>query len=173
MNLVELQNKIHAQNKELGWWDEPRSYKTMASLFHSELSEAMEGDRKGLMDDHLPNYEMFWVEIADFAIRCLDWLGAKEFEWREFYIDVDRCNSEFICDLHSQVSSFVNLSGDPYYKTTDNPESQLAYAVSACFDQAKSYNVDFMKIILEKVEYNKHRADHKRENRAKQGGKKY
>ena len=38
---------------------------------------------------------------------------------------------------------------------------------------AERNNIDIHKIILEKVAYNKTRADHKRKNRAKVGGKKY
>jgi hypothetical protein len=37
----------------------------MIALIHSEISEAMEGERKGLMDDHLPNRLMAEVEMAD------------------------------------------------------------------------------------------------------------
>ena len=74
-NLIELQNKIHAQNIQLGWWDNPRPFSTQVCLFHSELSEAMEGDRKNLMDDHLKQYPMVAVEIADFVIRVLVWFS--------------------------------------------------------------------------------------------------
>ena len=45
-------------------------------LSHSELSEAMEGHRKGLMDDKLPHRSMFEVELADTVIRIADLAGA-------------------------------------------------------------------------------------------------
>lgn len=45
-------------------------------LSHSELSEAMEGQRKGLMDDKLPHRPMIEVEIADAIIREFDLGGA-------------------------------------------------------------------------------------------------
>ena len=116
MNLVELQNKIHAQNKELGWWDETRPFHTFICLFHSELSEAMEGDRKGLMDDHLPQYPMFQVELADFVIRCMDWLGSEnksEYgETTEPDLDgIDNCR--FLANLHSTVSNCFGKDGEP------------------------------------------------------------
>lgn len=44
----------------------------------SELSEAMEGHRKGLMDDKLPHRKMFEVELADALIRIFDIAGAPE-----------------------------------------------------------------------------------------------
>lgn len=45
-------------------------------LSHSELSEAMEGHRKGLMDDKLPHRKMLEVELADAVIRIMDLAGA-------------------------------------------------------------------------------------------------
>lgn len=44
---------------------------------HSELSEALEGWRKNLMDDHLPNRKMIEVELADCIIRILDTAEAE------------------------------------------------------------------------------------------------
>ena len=45
-------------------------------LVHSEISEAMEGHRKGLMDDKLPHRTMLEVELADAIIRICDLAGA-------------------------------------------------------------------------------------------------
>ncbi|WP_272657375.1 hypothetical protein [Providencia sp. PROV118] len=55
MNIKQLQQQIHEQNKKAGWWDNPREKGTLLCLIHSEISEAMEGERKDLMDDHLPH----------------------------------------------------------------------------------------------------------------------
>ena len=49
----------------------------MIALIHSELSEALEGWRKALMDDHLPDRNSVEVELADTIIRILD-LGSAE-----------------------------------------------------------------------------------------------
>lgn len=46
------------------------------ALIHSEISEALEGLREDLKDDHLPQYHMFVVELADALIRILDLAGA-------------------------------------------------------------------------------------------------
>jgi hypothetical protein len=67
--------KLHSQAKDMGWHNKPREVGTLIALCHSELSEAMEGARKDLMDDHLPNRKMLEVELADCIIRILDIAG--------------------------------------------------------------------------------------------------
>jgi len=49
-------------------------------LTHSEVSEGMEGHRKGLMDDHLPHRPMLEVELADAVIRIADLAGAMNLD---------------------------------------------------------------------------------------------
>ena len=72
-----LAERVHKNNKN--WWTnlqtgEPlkRNVGEMLMLVVSEISEAMEGHRKSLMDDHLPNRPMVEVELADALIRILD-----------------------------------------------------------------------------------------------------
>lgn len=75
----------HAQAKEAGWWDDcnPQNKVVFAAklaLIHSEVSEALEGDRKDLADDHLPHRSMAEVELADTMIRLLDLAGARNYD---------------------------------------------------------------------------------------------
>ena len=49
-------------------------------LIHSEVSEAMEGHRKGLQDDKLPHRKMIEVELADALIRICDLAGALQLD---------------------------------------------------------------------------------------------
>lgn len=42
------------------------------ALMHSELSEALEGHRRGIKDDKLPERSMVEVELADAIIRIFD-----------------------------------------------------------------------------------------------------
>lgn len=46
------------------------------ALVHSEISEALEADRKDLMDDKLPHRSGLEVELADGVIRILDLAGC-------------------------------------------------------------------------------------------------
>lgn len=110
----------HNAARDGGWWTDintgesligKRNVPEMLCLVHSEISEAMEGYRKNLPDDHLPHRSMFEVELADAVIRIADLAGA--------------------------------------------------------------YGFDLGAAIVEKVAYNRQRADHKLENRAKEGGKKF
>ena len=78
--LEALQSSIHAENYK--WWHDKdgnrleRNKGELLCLMHSELSECMEGERKDLMDTHLPNRKMAEVELADTLIRILDYAGA-------------------------------------------------------------------------------------------------
>ena len=89
-----LQENIHQGNVDAGWWTDLDTLQSLAeecrirtrfgkalvaeklALIHSEVSEAMEGARKNLMDDKLPHRKMIEVELADAVIRILDLAGA-------------------------------------------------------------------------------------------------
>lgn len=80
-----LQMAAHSASSAAGWWSgvDPRApgvVPTKLCLIHSEISEAMEGDRKGLMDDHLPHRSMLEVELADAVIRIADLAGALDLD---------------------------------------------------------------------------------------------
>lgn len=116
--LNDLRDVIHQSNVLAGWWHDiesgqllDRNVGELICLMHSELSEAMEAHRKGLMDEKLPHRNGIEVEFADVIIRILDACGG---------LDLD-------------------IGG----------------------------------ALIEKLNYNRNRADHKIENRIKDGGKKY
>lgn len=92
--IAELVHKCHGASSAAGWWtdletgadlrEELRSNTRLGKallaeklcLIHSEVSEAMEGARKNLMDDKLPQYSMLITELADAVIRIADLVGV-------------------------------------------------------------------------------------------------
>lgn len=73
-----LTNICHGIAHQCGWWDNTteRDIPRLLMLCVSELAEAMEGDRKDLMDTHLPDRKMIEVELADTLIRIFDMAGG-------------------------------------------------------------------------------------------------
>lgn len=73
------------------WWHDAegnrldRNKGELLMLVVSEVVEAMEGERKGLMDDKLPHRLMAGVELADALIRIFDYAGAFGYDLEGAY----------------------------------------------------------------------------------------
>lgn len=178
MNLIELQNKIHEQNREVGWWDEHRSFHTLTNLGVSEMSEAVEAHRKDLNDDKLTGYHGTPVEAVDGSIRTFDvlsWLGNDTFDPSEFAVEVIRRKGKGV-DFLVAFSTYLLSSAWESYELFNDKKNAMQFlrdALFVMFEIVYQYELNPINLIKEKMEYNKNRADHKRENRAKEGGKKY
>jgi NTP pyrophosphatase (non-canonical NTP hydrolase) len=66
--------------KSKGWHDEPRETGTLLALVHSEVSEALEADRKG-------DQENFVEELADVCIRIFDLCGSRNIDLEKAILD--------------------------------------------------------------------------------------
>lgn len=93
-HLTAMQNKIHGQAKAMGWHNKSREVGTLIALCHSELSEALEGARKDLMDDHLPERKAIEVELADCIIRILDIGGLLNLDIAAAILEKHAYNAE-------------------------------------------------------------------------------
>lgn len=67
-----IAENVHTTAVEKGWWEEERSDVEAICLMMTELAEAVEGYRKDLQDDHLPEFKSIEVEFADCIIRIMD-----------------------------------------------------------------------------------------------------
>lgn len=76
----------HDASVKAGWWSDRNGQRIMRNrgeliaLIHSEVSKALEGERTGRMDEHLPNRRNAEVELADALIRIFDYAGAHGYD---------------------------------------------------------------------------------------------
>jgi NTP pyrophosphatase (non-canonical NTP hydrolase) len=92
----QLALKLHENNKAKGFYDQPKNIGEMLALFHSEVSEALEADRKDRYCTANMNVILGWTgddnfkeaynetvkgtfeeEMADIAIRLFDMCAFK------------------------------------------------------------------------------------------------
>ena len=72
-----------------GWWHDDRGIKKdrnvgeLLCLIHSEISEAMEWARQGLMETHIKHKSIMEVELADAIIRIFDLAESRGFKLGE------------------------------------------------------------------------------------------
>lgn len=176
-DLNALAAEIHADNQH--WWHDPatgapirRNVGEMFMLMVSELSEAMEGERKDLMDDHLPHRKMAEVEMADFVIRVLDFGGGFGFRF-DAGVQLPII-TETYTNRGSRLFDIVRLIAELGEEDAPGAVGRqltwlIRYAERYCLD----FGYDLWGAVEEKRAYNRVRADHKAEARLAAGGKKW
>jgi hypothetical protein len=150
-------------------------------LVVSEIAEAMEGHRKGLQDDKLPNRPMVEVELADACIRIFDLAGRLDLDltacpsllWRAWRDDPDLRDVPTrllrICGRCSSAHDTAEARGPHHEFFIEH----LVVLLRLIIVLANDMNLDLAGAIAAKLAYNATRADHKPENRTLVGGKKY
>lgn len=98
MNLNDYRDQCHAANQK--WWTDiytgfpiSRNKGELLMLVVSEIAEAMEGERKDLMDDKIPSRKMAEVEIVDALIRLFDYAGGFGYDLQGAFEDKMKFNA--------------------------------------------------------------------------------
>lgn len=193
-----LAKQIFNANVARGWWaDMDRNFYQTLQLVNTEIAEATEGERKNLMDDHLPTRKMGEVELADAFIRLADLAGRYGWEYYEpsfepgdeptpFAIGnwhARLCAQKFkhmppIAEQHFWLTECVirlgtiggQLDTASYVSAFS---SEYSGAVNSIMKVAHNQGYDLWGAVFEKLAYNAERADHKPEARAAEHGKKF
>ena len=158
VNLAELAKEIHEAAVEKGFWDVENAHIKHIAKMHSELSEAVQADRAGVMyeiehDGAKP--EGVVAELADFVMMLLDliaefgavlpegspheWLTkpVEESELLEFDLPT------MVCALHSELCDAMYNAG----------QAHIMLVMPYMWLRARGY--DLWQIIRKKMAYNK------------------
>lgn len=201
-DIVRLSADIHADNVAAGWWSDPRTGERLnrnvgelLMLITSELCEAGEGleanrewDYGPIMDDKLPHRLMLEVELADTAIRVFDLAGGLSLNVAGAFYLVETAEPDIVSaspknlgtNLFRLIAEVAKaMEGHRKNKRDANwteylaIEVHLARLLYGIWQLAEVHGLDVDTAMAEKRAYNATRADHKIENRIKDGGKAY
>lgn len=158
IDINKLAAEIHEAAVKKGFWDVEDAEAKHIAKIHSELSEAVQADRSGIMyeiehDGAKP--EGVIAELADFVMMVLDWAVYLEVtipEMSESSV-VEKNSLELhnlVCNMHEGI---VIVDNDWF------PSAPLhfIFMVRCCEEYAKLQGFDLWEIIRQKMAYNESR----------------
>ena len=159
VDLKALALELHEAAVEKGFWDVENAHIKHIAKMHSELSEAVQADRAGIMyeaEREGAKPEGVVAELADFTMMLLDLFAAlnaelpegSPSEWMTEPVEESELLKfdlpTMVCALHSELCDAVYNAGQAH-KMLVMPYTWL---------HARGY--DLWEIIRRKMEYNKH-----------------
>ncbi len=114
--------------------------------------------------------------IAEGKIKDDVWIGEEDVEpcqneLQDVLPSGDTEVPDIIGNGHKELADALDAAGEMFKELMF--EVELADAVIRIFDLAGAYNYDLGGAVVEKMEYNKVRADHSKEARSQANGKRY
>ena len=171
-----LADKAHRNAVAKGFYDLTPSVRGCRMLAICELAEAVEADRKGrraVVSEEIDDYvdEAFITdfnarikdtvedELADFVIRCLDYIGwrSKACNWEEIEISFDSIHQ----DEWREVEGITEMA----YYATERILVSVPYALELVLSYCHFSGIDILRPVELKMRYN--------ELRPRLHGKKY
>lgn len=197
VDLIEgLVAKCHGASRAGGWWTdlatgEPlkRNKGEMLALIHTEIGEAYRGREADSKDNHILYRRSEEVELADTVIRICDYVGGwalSGFAGKVDYADSKPTPEEWRGILEEVAAEDVVAPLEAYHRfrlyvddaieharkgRAVGEEESLAILLVEINDWCEANGYDLLAPIVDKLTYNANRADHKPENRMKDGGK--
>jgi hypothetical protein len=175
-----LINACHSLHRAMGWWQDPktglfidRDPEELLALCHSEISEGLEGDRKGLLDDKLPDRPMLEVEIADCVVRLADLAGGLSLSTVPIHV---LANAVYIAPEYAGEIGRVPVALNKIHRELSGSgplASVIARSMLRCYMLGAALGLQVPTSLARKLIVNSQRADHKLANRALAGGKAY
>jgi len=185
-NYAAFANITHGASRKAGWYNHPngtpkeRNRAEMLALMHSEISEAWTGFNTDARDDHLPHRRNVEVEIGDYLIRHGDFAG-----FQRIGDDVDNVLLAITDHDSWRLKSAAVLFNELHVLTSQVLEAirkdriepmviAMAASVRLAVYLAQVVRADDLGgAIIEKIDFNAIRADHKLEARGESGGKNF
>ena len=175
MDLNNLRDEAYAIAREHGWHEEEHNDEHYLMLIITEISEAVQADRKGwhanteeyirLMSDRENNNGDLWFnwafsqqikgtvedELADIVIRCLDLTGLRgiDFHYAEILL------SEGIKEVQISFTELMFQACEEITYHGYNLAEKLNAIVAGIIAYCKQKNIDIEWFITQKMNYNR------------------
>ncbi len=172
--------RVHEANAK--WWISletgervQRNPYELLCLMASEVSEALEGERKNLKDDKLDHRMMAEVEVADVFIRTLDFAGGHGIVLTDLADPVEinlKNRAESLWNFHMLLCR-IGLNVNQFPDEPQQWAGNVSAILTSCFAYCDAFGYDLMGAYEEKMAFNAVRPDHTIEARKDEGGKQF